>query len=368
MCPIGYYEMMRNCKDPRLLRLKMVQYAQEKGNKRAAEVFRVQVKTVRKWRRRYESEGYAGLVDRSRAPHRPSQKISTEERKAAIAYKRKYRTFGALRIKHLFSLPMSEKAIRRIWRDSGICTRRRRKHQTKNDLREIKQQWRLFEQSCVDTKHLSDIPEYWPQMKRYRLPLYQYTFREVVSGLQFLGYGSECSITYATLFARTVLDHLSRCGVDLSGCRIQTDNGSEFIGSWQARHESIFTQTIASIPGLIHTTIPVAAHRWQADVETVHHLIEDEFYCVETFSSRREFFLKAATYLLWFNTVRPNSSKAWKSPWHIIHERNTSIPPQIAFLSPVMLDECFSRQNALLSPFHALDDVPLRGYDVILRP
>ncbi len=61
----------------------------------------------------------------------------------------------------------------------------------------------------------------------------------------------------------------------------ESTNGSEFIGSWNARHDSIFTKAVTSVPGLEHTTIPPSAHTWQADVETAHRLIEDEFYEVE---------------------------------------------------------------------------------------
>jgi len=88
----------------------------------------------------------------------------------------------------------------------------------------MKAQWRLFQQTDLDTKVLYDIPEYWLQstltkrMKKHHsqdpefgLPLYQYTAREVVSGLQFIAYAQECSLTYATLFAEIIMGHLKKC-------------------------------------------------------------------------------------------------------------------------------------------------------------
>jgi len=201
MCPIPYYVTMRQSKDPRYLRLKMVQYARKDGNKPAARVFGTTPKTVRKWRRRYEQEGYAGLVERSRAPTNPAKKITPRMRNRVIDLKRKLRPFGAERIKRDFDLPTSVKAMRRIWREEGLLKRKRKKHQAKNDLRAVKSAWRAFEQTDLDTKHLYDIPEYWTQMRRLGLPKYQYTAREVVSGLQFLGYADECCLNYATLFA-----------------------------------------------------------------------------------------------------------------------------------------------------------------------
>ena len=41
----------------------------------------------------------------------------------------------------------SEKAHRAIWRDEGLLRKKRRKHQTKQCLREVKKLWRLFEQT-----------------------------------------------------------------------------------------------------------------------------------------------------------------------------------------------------------------------------
>jgi len=41
----------------------------------------------------------------------------------------------------------------------------------------MKAKWKVFEQIEVDVKFLDDIPEYWPYMKRYNLPTFQYTAR-----------------------------------------------------------------------------------------------------------------------------------------------------------------------------------------------
>lgn len=359
MCPTPYYELMRNSKDPRYLRLKIAQYAQAHGNKPAARAFGTMVKTVRKWRRRYERDGYAGLFDQSRAPKKPARKIPAAQRKKAIELKRRLPSFGAERIKRDFGLNISVKAIRRIWREEGLLKRRRKKHKTKQDLRAVKAAWRLFEQTDIDTKHLYDIPEYWPQMRGLGLPKYQYTAREVVSGLQFLGYADECCLTYATLFAHELIAHFQRCGVDLNGCRFQTDNGSEFIGNWHAKKVSAFTRAVENVPGLEHHSIPPAAHTWQADVETVHNLIEDEFFEVERFDSRHDFWRKATTYQLWFNVARKNSYKGNKTPWDIVHERDPTIDPKIAIMPPIRLDDIWRKKMALKTQ---------RGYDVIPYP
>lgn len=360
MCPVPYYELMRQSKDPRHFRFQMVRFAQKEGVKPAARAFATTPKTVRKWLRRYQQQGYAGLKELSRAPHQPAYQITPGQRRKAIRLKRELRSWGAARIKRHFELPISEKALRRIWRQEGLLKKKRRKHKTKNDLRAVKAKWRLFEQISMDTKDLQDIPELWPQIRRHRLPTVQYTAREVVSGLHFLGFAQDRSLACANLFAELLLTHLQGCRVHFEDSRIQTDNGSEFIGSPQAIDDSAFTQTVEEVPGLIHQTIPPAAHTWQSDVETTHRLIEDEFYEVEAFKSRSEFLAKSATYNLWFNAARKNSYKNHRSPWEILQARDPTLPKEIVAFPPLFLDELLNRRiNSVKRS---------RGYDLIPYP
>ena len=359
MCPYPYYEIMRKSKDQSYLRYRMALSAKEIGIKPTARLFGTTPKTVRKWLNRFEKDGFEGLKDQSRSPKHPPCKISPQQEAVAIALKKQLPSFGARRIKILYHLTISEKALLRIWRKAGLIRRKRKKHQTKKDLREIKSKWRLFEQVEIDTKNLDDIPELWTQIQRLSLPKIQYTFREVVSGLQFIAFAQERSISFATLFAQLVLNHLKECGAKLTPGRWQTDNGSEFIGAWNAKQDSIFTKTIEQIKGLEHHTIPPSAHRWQADIETVHRLIEDEFYEVEKFKAREDFLAKTYSYILWFNLARKNSYKKDKTPWEIMHNRDPTISKKIVNFPPVFLDELFI-QN--------LDKKRQGGYHVIQHP
>lgn len=102
--------------------------------------------------------------------------------------------------------------------------RKRRKHKTKQCLREVKKAWRLFEQTCIDTKDLCDIPELWGQAQALGLPRCQYTAREAVSGRHYAAYAQECMLAYSKLFAEVVLSHLQSCGVKFRDSRLQTDN------------------------------------------------------------------------------------------------------------------------------------------------
>jgi hypothetical protein len=240
----------------------------------------------------------AGVTPRARRwkprAHQTEARHHQGQRRRAVSLKRKLPSWGAGRLKRDYGLALSEKALSRIRREEGLVKRKRRKHKTKRRLREVKKAWRLFEQTCVDTKDLCDIPELWAQAQALGLPRYQYTAREVVSGWHYMAFAQECTLAYAKLFAEVVPSHLTRCGVRLKGSRVQTDNGNEFVGSWQRKTDSAFTLAVESVRGLRHTTIPPRAHTWQSDVEAAHRLVEDEFYEVERFKSREDFLAKAA--------------------------------------------------------------------------
>src|SRR6202140_4203219 len=83
---------------------------------------------------------------------------------------------------------------------------------------------------------------------------------------------------------------------------------------------------------------PPAAHTFQSDVETVHRLVEDEFFDLETVASRGEFLAKAQTYQVCFNLARPNSHKQFQTPWQIIERLASRSTLQPCLLPPVFLD------------------------------
>ncbi len=344
MCPDPYYTTMRESKDPRSLRLRMVQYAKDHGIKPAADYYHTTPKTVRLWVRRWDGT-LESLADHSRAPHRRPRKLTAKQEAPLLDLKRKLPTWSARRLKRDFHLTHSEKTLRRVFRDHGLLRPiRRRKHQTKRCLREVKAQWRAFQQIEVDTKDLCDIPEYWHTLKHQGLPRYQYTARDVTTGLLYLGFSNELSLSYATLFAERICQHLVRCGIDLSQVTWQSDNGSEFIGSWQAKEDSAFTKALEAHPGQQHRTIPPGQHRFQADVETVHSLIETEFFQVERFTGRGDFLQKAWTYQLYFDVARENSGKEQQTPWEILQQKIPQADPRLPMLPPVFLDHLYQQQ------------------------
>ena len=359
MCPYPWYQVMRLSKDKKQQRYQMVTYAKEHGVKPAARRYATGAKTVRKWLLRFIEGGYQALDDLSKKPRVSPKAVSEARTKKIVALKSAYKRLGADQVKILEKMPESAKTIRKIWRKNGVSSRiRRKKHVTKQNLREIKKQFALFERSCEDTKDLFDIPEYWPQMKLLRLPVTQYTFREVSCGVQFLGYANERSLIHAMLFAEYINEHLKKHNLIVKDGIRQTDNGSEYIGSWSAKEPSAYTLAIESAK-LIHGTIPPGAHRFQSDVETVHNLIETEFYEIENFTDRTDFMEKVHTYQMFFNLERPNTYKENKSPWQLAKEKRPDISKEALMLPPVDLDALLDKK---------LVEQAIGGYDVYSAP
>jgi transposase len=334
--PAPYFVLVREMRDAYNHRLRLVDSARQCGIKPTARLFQTTVPTVRKWLRRYQQQGLRGLIAVSRAPHHQPSKTPLAVEQQVVALREQLPTFGARRLIREFDLALSHRALERIWRGHGLMHPRRRKYQRKQDLAHIKATWRVFQQISADTKDLDDIPHYWPQLQALGLPGVQYSARDVRSGWFCWAFAQRRSAAASSVFAARIQQHLQRCGVSLRDLVWQTDNGSEFVGSYDRQgHRTGFP---AALGDSQHVRIPPAAHTFQSDVETVHRLVEDEFFDLESFTSRGDFLAKAFTYQLYFNLVRPNSHKQNLSPWQIIENLEPRSPLQLCLLPPVFLD------------------------------
>ena len=345
-----YFTLVREMRDAYNHRLRLVQSARLRGIKPTARLFQTTVPTVRKWLRRYQQHGPRGLIELSRAPHHQPGKTPPAVEEQVVALRQQLLTFGARRLIREFDLSLSHRALERIWRQHGLLKKRQRKYQRKQDLAHIKATWRVFQQISADTKDLNDIPRYWPQAQAFDLPVVEYTAREVRSGLLFWAFAQRRSAAASSVFAARIQRHLDRCGISLRDLVWQTDNGSEFIGGHDRRgHPTGFPTALGDSQ---HVRIPPAAHTFQSDVETVHRLVEDEFFDLESFSGRGDFLAKAFTYQLYFNLVRPNSHKQNLSPWQIVERLQPRWPLQLCLLPPVFLEYYLNDSGGYDVPRH----------------
>ena len=343
MCPYKYYFVMKQSKDKKQLRFQMVQNVSKFGIKPTAKLFHTSPQVVRKWVKRFKSQGYSGLNDLSHKPHYSPNETSSCVKSYVVKLRNTYKRLGAEQVKIVEDLSLSPKTIRKIWKEAGISSRRRpKKHVTKNNLRHVKKQYELFSRMVEDTKDLIDIPEYWIQMKHFNLPKVQYTFREISTGILFLGFANQRSLSHSQLFAIYINHFLKKYNALPKESTRQTDNGSEYIGAWNAKKSSAYTLTIESLSGQRHTTIFPGAHKMQSDVETIHNLMEAEFYEIESFNNRVDFMNKACCYQLFFNFHRPNSYKEFQTPWQLAHEKNPQLDKRLLMIPPVDLDKLLS--------------------------
>ena len=291
--------------------------ALKNGIKPTARKYFMSKNTVRLWVRRFQTEGNDGLIDRRNGPDFIPHKTSSNIEKQVIEYRNLAPCYGAKRLKYFFDLIPSTGAIHRILKDHGLVKNKKRKHQKKNDLRHIKAKYLSFEKFQMDIKYLTDIPPYWEQIMKLGLPKFQYTIRDVKSGMLFLGFADEISIDSSIKMLNYVLSKI--CPYFQGQITVQTDNGTEFSGTARHYENNFFTKAVESY-GAIHKYIPPGHCNANADVESIHWTIEEEFFNLTKFNSREDFIIKAESYRQFYNVIRPNFSKGAKTPWLIAQE------------------------------------------------
>lgn len=338
VCPVPYFTMIRSKNISFDYRLQLVLHARTHGIKPTARAFQCSVNTVRLWLRRFNEQGLSGLKNLSRAPLSCPHKLSSEAERIILAYRDKTPSFGARHLKYEFDLPWGVNSIARVISQNRPTRKRKKKHKRKNDLRAIKAAYKPFTRFQTDTKYLTDIPKYWTPMNSLNLPRFQYTIRELSLGAQFVSYGSEISATYAALTNKRLLLHLEKHGIDLSKVIIQSDNGSEFDGQSSNLNNHGFRHMVEDGFKAKHKRIFPGHKNAQADVETVHNLIEDEFFDIESFLDRNNFFDKVTTYQHYFNFARKNGSRGYKSPLDLMQEKASYLNASIFYLPPLDLD------------------------------
>ncbi|BCW94442.1 MAG: hypothetical protein KatS3mg007_2336 [Thermoanaerobaculum sp.] len=338
MGPHRYCAMIRT-KDPKhAVRCALVRYATRHGIRAAAREFGCSRNTVRTWLRRFQRQGLQGLSDRSRAPHRRPRQTPQEVEALVIAQRLKTPGFGAARLVREFNLPVGKGAVARILRQHGLTRKPRKKHKKKRDLRAIKASFPAFSQVQMDTKDLSDIPRYWPQLMAMHLPRYLYTLREVSTGAVFCLFARDNTVTNTTIAVTIVLAHLRRCGVNLATVTIHTDHGTEFDGRAIRKSDRGFVFTIEKLMGAHHCYIPPGCDNPNPEVESFHATVEREFFDCHDFDSLTDFLRKAFTYQLYYNYVRKISSRNWQSPWQILQQKIPSPHPLTLALPPTLID------------------------------
>ncbi len=359
MIVLTYYEFYKNMKNIFDFRYKMVKFALEHSISEAAREFSTTRKTVRKWVKRFNESGFKGLNDRSKAPINPHGKTSIEIENKILEIRKIYPYKGPYRIVEEHGIEeVSYSTVARILKRKGLVKHKKKKHETKRDLRKVKEKLKSFEKIQIDIKYLDDIPKYFPYYKVHNFPRYQFSARDVRTGIAFVCYGYEKSSTNMGLFLLMLIHHLKTNGVDLKDVEFQSDNGTEFIGSPKAKikNKTLYLK-IAEKFGLTTSLIPPARPTFNSDVEAFHSLIETEFYEQEDYSDLADFLNKSFTYMTYFNVRRIFRYKFNKKPIEIlINDRNISFNNalKLSLFYPIILDYLFLYYFSSLSGYHLM--------------
>jgi len=363
-----YYHLIKDMSKIKFnLRLQMVTKAQNTSISEAARFYGTTRVTVRKWLKRYKKYGLDGLRDLKRVPKHIPHKLKPEDEAKIIELRQKHPSWGPLRLIERYHVKGSNGSVNRVIKQNGLIKPKKRRWKKRKDLSELKKTMKFFAFSQIDTKDLSDIYQYWPLMKRLELPRYEYTLRELSTGATFYAYANENNSTYASLFAKYVIEHLKSYGIQTARISWQTDNGSEFIGSVRKKINRLSAFERVLIANRIeHTRIPPRAFWLQNDVETFHRIIEDELYEIEDYANEIEFLGKAYAYQIYFNYIRKNRYRDNKSPVEILRERFPEIDEGVLNLPPIRLESlleiCYKEKDK------GGYDVPISVHSPIVIP
>lgn len=341
-----YYNIMKIVKSERKyeLRLQLVKASFEFGIKPTARLFKCSVRTVRKWRRRYDLTGISGLVEISRKPHTMPNKCAPEFEQYIINLRKQTKNrYGGRKLIERFSISEQGKGcIQRIVHEHGLKRKMRTKKKKRHFLWSTKKLYKAFEKIQVDVKVLTDISTYYPQFLRnyHDYPRYEVTARCCKTGATFVALMKRSNQANTAAFMHLLGTHLKQNGFDLSKITIQTDNGSEFNAGGKkhiglTHFESVVSETL----GMQLSRIPPAAPTFNSDVETFHRLVEDEFYSLEQYENLEDMKKKSFTYMIDFNYVRKNRNKDNQTPWEILKKEYPNAPRGSLVFPVVLLDE-----------------------------
>ncbi len=239
----NYYQRILDSKSPATIRKQLVEvYNTTKNISLVARLFKTTRKTVRKIVRRYQAEGEAGLMNRSRRPQHMPRKIPAALEAKIIALREFSRTspcgkkitisLGQERIQWLLAqqgIRISVSTINRVLHRHNLIKPRLKKWQKRRMITEYRKHLEPLTLWQIDVKYLRDIPNLYGLILDRAIPCYQYTARDVATGTTFFAYAQEFSLINSMRFVWFLLCHLEFFGVDTSKVVIQTDNGAELL-------------------------------------------------------------------------------------------------------------------------------------------
>jgi len=196
------------------VRLKFIQYYQKTENvSKNCRYFGISKNTFYKWYKRYLKEGIEGLYDRPKTPKKKrKQTVRKKYKKEIIEVREKYPTWGKEKIAKYLEvekgIKVSPSTVYRVLKEANLIDRtrkkkiknKRKKKGKKNRIKRGLRANRPGEVVQIDVKYILQKGEI----------CYQYTAVDKCTRL-----------SYAKIYSRK------------SSRKVQTDNGSEFLGEFE---------------------------------------------------------------------------------------------------------------------------------------
>lgn len=328
-------------------RRKLVQTYRQTGSiTQTAWQWQTSRQVVRKWVQRWQSEGKAGLVDRSHRPHRCPRRTNPALEEQVVKL-RKATGYGRARLSQKLwqreRLALSPNTIRHILHRSGLVQPRRRRKvcYPAHWAWETEEPFALAQ---VDVKDIRDEETLGPRLVHHlqqaQLPRYQWTFLEGRTRLRFLAFSHQLTSTNALCFAGLVLFWLRGHGIRQK-LQWQTDWGSEWGGESLQKIERL-NQRFFQPLGAELVRFPLGRKGYNGRVERSHRTDDEEFYLPLLLGMRdeQELLRRAAQWLYYYNVERGHTGEGLngKSPWQRLVELGVRVPKKFAVLPPIVLD------------------------------
>lgn len=183
-----------------------------------------------------------------------------------------------------------------------------------------------FEYWQVDTKHIEDFDALWELCfipRKYKLPLYQWTYIDVKTRLKFIAYSYSLSSDFWLMFILTIVTFLRWMWIDYH-MNFQADNWSEFC--WGSKRKEESWNNIFNPLNCSFKSIPAWKKYLQGVVERSHRTDDEELYrpYLDRMTDINAFIYHASKYIHTYNCYRPSFgiSMNWKSPIEKLKECN----------------------------------------------
>ncbi len=311
---------------------------------------------VRKWVRRFDEAGDAGLKDKSRRPNNSPSRTSDDVQQKVMSLRKKT-SWGRKRISN--ALQLNPWTVRNIFRQNGIKKdkKRRKVFYPAHWAWETKEPFTLAQ---VDTKDVLDksgigtdnYTRYW----NLKLPRYQWTFLESTSRLRFLAYSYHLNQMNGTLFVALVMAWIRAWGITTE-VFWQEDWGNEFGGSNYHRLHLLNEKWYKPFNAILGRA-PKGRKGYQGRVERSHRTDDEEFYIpiIPRLNSERDLLQRAQQWQSYYNVQRAHFGYRMDGlqPIRKLRQLHLNLPENFANF-PVMILDRYSlnlirQQNILPKP------------------